>query len=123
SDNLKFWKMQNAYNSPKSQMKRYESAGLNPNLIYGNIASGQAGALDAPSVGTYNPEAPSFDDISSAGSAVASLPSNYLSLKSRAMDVRNAKKYHDVLVSQQQENLSNSFENTMDAIGKSISNK
>lgn len=30
---------QNEYNSPLNQMKRYEEAGLNPNLIYGNGAS------------------------------------------------------------------------------------
>lgn len=29
------WNAQNAYNSPEEVMQRYESAGLNPNLIYG----------------------------------------------------------------------------------------
>lgn len=33
--NLQDWNMMNAYNSPLSQMRRYERAGLNPNLIYG----------------------------------------------------------------------------------------
>lgn len=32
-------KEQNEYNSPLQQMKRYEDAGLNPNLIYGNGTS------------------------------------------------------------------------------------
>lgn len=47
---LKFWDMQNQYNSPEQQMKRYEAAGLNPNLIYG---TGSASAGNATSVPKY----------------------------------------------------------------------
>lgn len=43
--NIENWKRENAYNSPKEQMKRYEVAGLNPNLIYGQGTSGNAGSL------------------------------------------------------------------------------
>lgn len=32
---------QNAYNSPLQQMARYKEAGLNPNLMFGDISSGQ----------------------------------------------------------------------------------
>ena len=41
ADALEFWKLQNEYNSPQAQMKRFQEAGLNPNLIYGqgNTAS------------------------------------------------------------------------------------
>nr|QJB21653.1 MAG: DNA pilot protein [Microvirus sp.] len=35
--NLDMWNRTNAYNSPASQMQRLKEAGLNPNLIYGNI--------------------------------------------------------------------------------------
>lgn len=49
---------QNAYNTPVAQMQRYMDAGLNPNLIYGNIDSGnqsqiakyQAPTMQAPDV-------------------------------------------------------------------------
>lgn len=34
--NVEMWNMQNAYNSPSSQMERLQAAGLNPNLVYGN---------------------------------------------------------------------------------------
>lgn len=44
------WNMQNAYNTPEEQMKRYQDAGLNPNLIYGQGTPGNA--TDSPS---YNP--------------------------------------------------------------------
>ena len=34
--NVEMWNMQNAYNTPSSQMERLQAAGLNPNLVYGN---------------------------------------------------------------------------------------
>lgn len=33
--NLELWNLANQYNSPAAQMQRYQQAGLNPNLIYG----------------------------------------------------------------------------------------
>lgn len=48
--NLRNWNMQNEYNSPQSQMKRYQEAGLNPHLIYGQGNSGNAGAVPTPDV-------------------------------------------------------------------------
>lgn len=49
------WQRQNAYDAPKAQMQRYQEAGLNPNLIYGQqntggtIQSGSA-SFDADSM-------------------------------------------------------------------------
>lgn len=40
--NLEMWRMENAYNSPQSQMKRYTDAGLNPNFMMSNISSGNS---------------------------------------------------------------------------------
>lgn len=40
--NLKQWHRQNEYNSPTSQMSRYMAAGINPNLVAGQIAGGNA---------------------------------------------------------------------------------
>lgn len=47
--NLELWKLQNEYNTPAAQMQRYQDAGLNPNLIYGqqNVASAPASASAA----------------------------------------------------------------------------
>lgn len=45
--NKKMWDMQNEYNSPSSQIQRYQEAGLNPNLIYG---SGSAAAGNSTSL-------------------------------------------------------------------------
>lgn len=45
SRDLEMWNMQNAYNSPTSQMERFREAGLNPNLMYGQGNSGNASSL------------------------------------------------------------------------------
>lgn len=42
------WNMENEYNSPAAQMQRYIDAGLNPNLIYGDVGAGLGAS--APSV-------------------------------------------------------------------------
>lgn len=49
---------QNEYNSPIRQMERYKEAGLNPNLMFGGIQSGQQGEIakyDAPTVQPVSP--------------------------------------------------------------------
>lgn len=38
--NIDMWKMQADYNSPQAQMQRFQEAGLNPNLIYGQGSNG-----------------------------------------------------------------------------------
>lgn len=50
TDNIEFWRMQNEYNSPAAQMQRFQDAKLNPNLIYGQGNSGNAGAISTPDV-------------------------------------------------------------------------
>ena len=50
------WNLQNEYNSPQAQMKRFEEAGLNPALIYSQGNPGNA--TNAPVKGV--PEAPEF---------------------------------------------------------------
>lgn len=53
---LEMWNLQNKYNDPREQMRRYAAAGLNPNLIYG---SGSASAGNSSSTPKYN--APTVD--------------------------------------------------------------
>jgi tRNA(Glu) U13 pseudouridine synthase TruD len=67
ADSLADWNMQNDYNSPEAQMRRYKEAGLNPNLIYGQQSQTQAvRSTDAKS---WNPQLPQID-VSSIGDAV-----------------------------------------------------
>lgn len=51
--NLELWKLQNEYNSPAEQMKRFQEAGLNPNLIYSQQNTAQSPA--AASASPYRP--------------------------------------------------------------------
>lgn len=55
--NLQMWNLQNEYNSPAAQMRRFEEAGLNPAMMYGNASPGNA--MSAPQMGT-----PEFPNIS-----------------------------------------------------------
>jgi len=64
-DAIEFWHMQNAYNSPEEQMKRFSAAGLNPNLIYGRGESGNAGPISVPDVQPPQHRSP---DIQGGGS-------------------------------------------------------
>lgn len=52
--NEEMWNKQNEYNSPKNQMKRYEEAGLNPQLIYGQGTPGNASAVQSKTA--YSPD-------------------------------------------------------------------
>ncbi|AJK28241.1 hypothetical protein [Eel River basin pequenovirus] len=52
--NREMWDLQNEYNLPSAQMDRLRKAGLNPNLMYGNGASGgQAGAIQQATMPKY----------------------------------------------------------------------
>lgn len=61
-DALSDWSMTNEYNSPRMQMQRFQEAGLNPNLIYGQMtdspmvrsASASGGEARAPEVNSRN---------------------------------------------------------------------
>lgn len=75
-DSLAFWHLQNQYNSPEQQMQRLKSAGLNPNLVYGQssgAASGQASQISTPDVQNTQYRDPQFgNSVSSAGLAYLS---------------------------------------------------
>jgi len=66
-DNLNFWNLQNEYNSPQSQMKRFQEAGLNPHLIYGQGNSGSAGSVSTPDVQSPQFRTPEWGNAVSAG--------------------------------------------------------
>ena len=59
-ENFNFWKMQNAYNTPSSQMARLRAAGLNPALIYGSgqTNTGVAGSIAPSKAAPYNVKNP-----------------------------------------------------------------
>lgn len=65
-DNLADWHRNNTYNSPQEQMKRFQEAGLNKNLMYGQGNSGPSGNIptaDAPTPEFNTPDASNLDNI------------------------------------------------------------
>ncbi len=65
ADNIKFWDMQNEYNSPQKQMERLQAAGLNPNMVYQSGGATQAaGSIQTPDVQGGQFRAPDFSQIS-----------------------------------------------------------
>lgn len=68
ADNREFWNIQNDYNSPQAQMKRFQDAGLNPHLIYGQGNPGNAGAISTPDVQSPQTRSPEWgNSVSSSG--------------------------------------------------------
>lgn len=62
ADALADWHMQNEYNSPRAQMQRFQEAGLNPALIYGQMS--EAGGVRSSSSSGGQAEAPQVDAMS-----------------------------------------------------------
>lgn len=58
-DNLADWHMQNEYNSPEQQMLRFQKAGLNKNLIYGQTS--QAAPVRSADMKAPSQVAPQID--------------------------------------------------------------
>lgn len=58
-DNRQNWRLQNEYNSPQQQMQRFKEAGLNPNLIYGQMNNGAS--IDSTKMGQYTGQAAQVD--------------------------------------------------------------
>lgn len=84
ADNLDFWNQNNAYNSPEQQMQRLQSAGLNPNLVYGNGAvANSSSAPETPHAMPYNPKVPQFD--------LPQVADTYFNLQTQAQRLANDK--------------------------------
>ena len=103
--NLDFWRLQNEYNSPAAQMSRYQAAGLNPNLIYGQSnTADQVTAASSPNYST----SPMQAEQMSGGSGVSDQLSatigdplqEYYRLLQMQQSLENSKKQGDVLESQ-----------------------
>lgn len=73
--NLQQWYRQNEYNDPAHMMSRFKNAGLNPNLVYGQLNGGQAGPLESAQAEVSVPDssmnAPiDFSGIGQAGMSI-----------------------------------------------------
>lgn len=94
-DNLDFWNMQNSYNSPEQQMQRLTSAGLNPNLVYGNGAvANSSSAPDTPHAMPYNPKVPELN--------LPAVADTYFNLQSQSQRLANDKLVGDNMLLENQ---------------------
>lgn len=103
--NLRFWNMQNAYNSPQAQMSRYQAAGLNPNLIYGQSnTSDQVTAASSPNYQATPIQAEQMQGGSGVGDdfrfGIGDPLQEYYKLKQMETSLENAEKQGKVLDSQ-----------------------
>lgn len=83
--NQQQWEKENAYNMPSAQMARLRAAGLNPNLVAGNI-SGQGGSLggvSGGSVGQYQAPDPHLDQIVDDATRTYFAYQNYIMAKKK----------------------------------------
>lgn len=102
-DNIRFWRMQNAYNDPAMQMERLKNAGLNPALVYGQNASGASGA--AGSINSPSAHRPDFKtpDLSGLTQAGASTINTLFDIRMKKQQESNLEKQNDLLVAQAQQ--------------------
>ena len=103
--NIDFWKMQNEYNTPGAQMSRYQAAGLNPNLIYGQ--SNTADQVTAASSPSYNTTPMQAEQMAGGSGVGDDLRANlgdpiqeYYRILQMQQSLENSKKQGDVLDSQ-----------------------
>lgn len=96
-DALADYQTQTAYNDPKAQMLRYQNAGLNENLIYGQQTN--APTIRSSQSGSYTPQAPHID----VGGSIA----KYQQIQIAGAQTDNLKKQNEVLESEK--NLKNAL--------------
>lgn len=66
-DQLRMWHMQNEYNSPKMQAKRFQEAGLNKAMMYGSSGSAaQAASFNTPDTQTPQYRTPDLTPFSNS---------------------------------------------------------
>lgn len=85
ADALADWTMQNEYNSPQAQMQRFKDAGLNPNLIYGQMTNSPVVRTSSPQ--SYSPEVAKVD----LGSVAQTALSSYFDTQLKEAQINNLK--------------------------------
>lgn len=95
ADALADWNMMNEYNSPAQQMARLKEAGLNPMLVYGHGADGNASQMPRQAQQqSYNPQPIQFDLGSVAQSAIR----DYYDIQMKKQQTDNLKAQNTVIM-------------------------
>lgn len=93
ADALADWNMQNAYNSPAQQMQRFKEAGLNPNLIYGQMTN-------APVVRSTDAKAPDFVAPRIDTNSVGNILGTYMNVRQQDLNLKKEQAAIDLLQEQ-----------------------
>jgi hypothetical protein len=93
ADALADWDKQNAYNSPSQQMQRYKEAGLNPNLIYGQMSN-------SPAIRSTEMKHPDF--VAPRLPNIGNVMNNYVDLELKKQQLSNDKQAGELLRQQTQ---------------------
>lgn len=88
--NVDMWKMQADYNSPQAQMQRFQEAGLNPNLVYGQGTNGNMSSAPEQGVATPPNFTPAMQKLAEAFN-IAGLRKAVADAKHAEADARSAK--------------------------------
>lgn len=89
--NIANWQMQNEYNTPANQVARLRSAGLNPDLFYGQTSASTLGGELAPSSGSsVGGQSPINTDFGQS-----TLQARQLELQEKLINSQAAKNYAD----------------------------
>lgn len=85
--NREMWDLQNEYNLPSAQMDRLRKAGLNPNLMYGNGASGgQAAQIQQATMPKYQAARANYSYVPAQVPQILGMYQDF-KLKSAQMDL------------------------------------
>jgi len=115
--NKQMWEAQNLYNSPEQQMARLKAAGLNPNLVYGKGAGGNAAGPASP-VGAPKMGAPNLNlDILGKYQQLSSLKNDEIN---RQNTEANTKLYNATTTMKMTENAIKSIDLTIRGIDERV---
>lgn len=86
--NFQMWNLQNEYNSPTQQMARLRTAGLNPNLVYGNGVTGNS-AGSTPQYQSADIKRAELSPYRGWNQGLTDAVSNFLAYRSNRAQVEN----------------------------------
>jgi len=92
NDALSDWNMQNEYNSPEAQMRRFKEAGLNPNLIYGSGTSSPSSPIKQSESGSFQATPMKIDQ-----GAIGDSINTYYNVQKQQAEIDNMKTANEVM--------------------------
>lgn len=94
---LEYWNMQNEYNSPAAQMQRLKEAGLNPNLAYQNVSTGNAEAMPSYTTPEQSFQNYAGETMQEVGSTLASQITAYQSIQMNQAQIEAQRMNNELL--------------------------